>query len=440
LNAVYGGNGSAEQLAGLDLKGKLVVLELSTQDDENALTDRIAAIAHAGAAMVALASTAGQYGYSLDSNALPLPVLDLAWRAELVPQVVKLFEAARTGTAKVDVTGRANSRTTHDLYTVTQGSLPANLARTVHTKELAAVVQRYHGNGRYLLENRNVMSVTEPPDAPWMLVGGSLEMMQGPLERTEYFTPGSWQLGLYGRQSDYLTADAVTLKAGQTYRMDWLAPVFGPTLSGSPPVLFYGQRPWVWQQGTTLDVLVPLNGDGAGHAHLYIPGTGYTELFRDGASVGRSESAGTGRFDLPAAQGTYRLVTEDNRGDVELSTKVVCDWTVKLGNGEAPPLLTVGFQPQLDLTDTVKAGHDITVPATVTHQGGATSSAIASLTVGVSYDDGTTWTDTQVKRDGDKWTVILDRTTAGYASLRAHAADQAGNTVTQTIIRALRIG
>jgi hypothetical protein len=441
LTAVYGGNGSPEKLAGKDLSGKLVVLELSTPDDETALGERIAAIAHAGAAMVALGATVGQYGGSLDSSTLPLPTLALTWRGELSPQTVKLFEAARTGTAKVDVTARTNSGSTHDLYTVTRGRLPANPARTVHTNELAAVTQRYYGDGRYYIENRQVTSVTTPADAQRSLVGGSHQPVQGPLERTEYFTPGTWQLGLFGRGLDYLTANPIDLKASPKYQMNWLAPVFGPAMSGLRPEPFYApQQPWVSQQDTTLDVVVPIHGDGAGHTPLYSPGTGYTELFRDNTSIGRVETPGTGRFDLPAAKGTYRLVTEANRTDTELSTKVTCDWTVKLGDSQAPPLLTVGLQPYLDLTSTVKPGHDINVPATVTRQGGAAGPAIASLTVDVSYDDGATWTNARITHTADKWTLTLDRTTAGYASLRAHAADTAGNTITQTIIRALRIG
>jgi subtilisin family serine protease len=441
LTAVYGGNGSPEQLAGKDLSGKLVVLELSTPDDETALSQRIAAIAHAGAAMVALAATTGEYGGSLDGSALPLPTLRLPGHGELSPQIVKLFEAARIGTVKVDVTARANSGSTHDLYAVAQGSLPANVARTVHTNELAAVTQRYYGNGSYYIGNRQVTSVTTPADAHRSLVGGSNQAVQGPLERTEYFTPGTWQLGLFDRADGYLTAAPVTLKASPKYQMNWLAPVFGPAMSGLRSGFYDGLgQPWVSQQDTTLDVVVPIRGDGAGHTPLNQWGTGYTELFRDNASIGRVEAPGAGRFDLPAAKGTYRLVTEANRTDTELSTKVTCDWTVKLGDGQAPPLLTVGFQPYLDLTGTAKPGHAINVPVTVTRQGGAVGPAIASLTVDVSYDDGATWTAGRMTRVGDKWTLALDRTTAGYASLRAHAADTAGNTITQTIIRALRIG
>ncbi|MFI2720519.1 hypothetical protein ACH5AI_29990 [Streptomyces collinus] len=54
--------------------------------------------------------------------------------------------------------------------------------------------------------------------------------------------------------------------------------------------------------------------------------------------------------------------------------------------------------------------------------------------------DGRTWQAVPVARHGTTGSVLLHHPRrAGYVSLRISAADKAGNTVTQTVIRACRL-
>ncbi|MEV4757671.1 hypothetical protein AB0J86_21515 [Micromonospora sp. NPDC049559] len=59
------------------------------------------------------------------------------------------------------------------------------------------------------------------------------------------------------------------------------------------------------------------------------------------------------------------------------------------------------------------------------------------LAVEASYDDGATWNRVPV-RDGAA--RVRHPAGAGFVSLRATAADGAGNTVRQTVVRAYRYG
>ncbi|MFG3702330.1 hypothetical protein ACGF5C_31280 [Micromonospora sp. NPDC047620] len=68
------------------------------------------------------------------------------------------------------------------------------------------------------------------------------------------------------------------------------------------------------------------------------------------------------------------------------------------------------------------------------------SPIVTSLTVAASYDDGWTWRQVTVTRDGNSWRAQVPYGQAGYVSLRASTTDVDGNTVQQTTIRAYRVG
>ena len=97
------------------------------------------------------------------------------------------------------------------------------------------------------------------------------------------------------------------------------------------------------------------------------------------------------------------------------------------------------FTPPLNLDNTAPAGRLFAVPVEVRRQSNSTAGPVRTLLVEVSYDDGTTWTRARVLRYGQRGMVLLDHPAqAGYVSLRASSTDQAGNTVTETVIQAYR--
>jgi hypothetical protein len=171
-----------------------------------------------------------------------------------------------------------------------------------------------------------------------------------------------------------------------------------------------------------------------------------TVVSQDGRELGRcGDIAGLGTFDLPAGRGTFRVVADASRPasltqEPALSTRTKAEWTFHAprGTGDrvALPFLDVRFALPLDDHNRAAAG-GLTGGLTVATQPGAKASPVGSVTVDVSYDDGVTWRHATVTRKGTGWQVRIPAGGAagGYASLRATATDNAGNAVTETVIR-----
>jgi hypothetical protein len=106
------------------------------------------------------------------------------------------------------------------------------------------------------------------------------------------------------------------------------------------------------------------------------------------------------------------------------------------------PLLFLAYNLPLNPDSQATAGHPVSISFTVRHQQGQPPPGGVSATVSASFDDGNTWSAPQAAASlgGDRFAVTISQPplarTTGFASLRVTARDGAGNTVTQTIIRA----
>jgi hypothetical protein len=124
-----------------------------------------------------------------------------------------------------------------------------------------------------------------------------------------------------------------------------------------------------------------------------------------------------------------------------LSTVVSAEWAFhssSAGEGKALPMLTTRFDPDVDVHNRAPGNRRFSFPAYVERQDGP--ARITSLSVDVSYDDGTTWQRADVHRDHDHWSVTVRHPRAGYVSLRSRATDGDGNRLDQTIVRAYQLG
>ncbi|MFC7534909.1 S8 family serine peptidase [Actinoplanes sp. GCM10030250] len=260
-----------------------------------------------------------------------------------------------------------------------------------------------------------------------------------PFRRTEYVNPDvAWS----GEFNETLTPDGGfaepisgstsphrTLRAGRTYREDWNRGVHGPNVTHPPyPGL------WAARDGDTVTAVLPLFGDGAGHPGQSWFATETTALYRGTTKL----SEGT-EFTLPAGRATYRLESTATRGAPHtLATEVRASWTFRSAHTAAfqrLPLHTVRFAPPLDDTNTARSGTRLTIPLFVEHQPGSETGRIRSLAVDVSFDDGRTWRKAPLTADR-RLIMVTHPPGPGFVSLRATAADTAGNSVTQTVLRA----
>ncbi|BEL04363.1 S8 family serine peptidase [Actinoplanes sichuanensis] len=263
-----------------------------------------------------------------------------------------------------------------------------------------------------------------------------------PAHRTEYLSPGiAWRSvflqQLPGEYPEVLSGqinEAVPFRAGERIREQWNAGVFGPSVTQPESA---GE--WVVRQGDELTLtFLPMYGDGAGHPGSVLTENPAISLYQGDTKVGEGN-----RFQLPAGDAGYQLEVSDTRGaPFRTSTKVAVAWTFRSGHvaGDEPqrlPLSTIRFSPELDDHNTAPGGGPFAIPVTVDHQRGSTAGTATDVRVEVSFDDGATWQQTEVTGTGDHRVATVGHPAGpGFVSLRASAADDAGNTVTQTAIRA----
>jgi hypothetical protein len=161
-----------------------------------------------------------------------------------------------------------------------------------------------------------------------------------------------------------------------------------------------------------------------------------------------------GTATVPSASGQYRLVTDvDHDGSViGLTTHAHTEWTFTSAatSQGTLPLIDVDYtdvadaftgHSALDLANTARGSRLVSLHLAATHQIGSTAPSVGHVSVQVSYDDGATWQAAGVRAGGrGTFTATYRHPAHGqYVSLRVSAADDAGNSEQQTLIRAYRL-
>ncbi|ANN17802.1 hypothetical protein SD37_20545 [Amycolatopsis orientalis] len=467
----FGGAGRQEDLAGVEVRDRLVVLELPSDTTLETLAERVATVHEHGGAMVAAwlrpadavrqgtelsgqpgsriaaAATAGkpsgQLTGSKAAEALVLPTLQIGGA-----NAERFAASARAGGSTATVSARQEIRDAYELSFPATGRVPAQLEHSVRKSELAAVTMAFHG-----------YSAESPPQmhAIHRVAGVRLGMSRlgygtpglVRAERQEYYTPGTWAfLNALVSQTPSVGGDLrgeELFAAGKSYRLAWNGAVTGPGFRGKRD--YPADKPWAGRATQEIDISIPLFSDGAGHtgtADLDAPGDrGSTALYREGRLFGSQATPGRAVFVAPSEEAGYRLTTEAERDEpwAPLSTKVSAEWTFRSGYVQGPsralPLLEVRYTPAVDLANSAPGGGSFTVPVTVSRQDGP--AAITGLQVEASYDGGITWRAAKVSGQGGRYNAELHHPATGSVSLRAKAADADGNTTIQSITHAYRL-
>jgi hypothetical protein len=436
---VDAGAGSAADLTGVDVRDKVVLV---TPADGFDYGEAARAVAAAGGRAIVLRLlpevSAGASG--------PWPTA--------VPVLYSTRSVADrlTGTTRVQLAGLRNSPYLYELAVPLSGTEDAS--PRVRDRDLARVDASYPVPAApvrfaYVAQSTRLGRFSAN-------LGACCEPIALPHRRTEYYSPGpaSWiadyNAGAGGGieyDVHHLAGHTRELTPGERLIETWGAPVLGPAVAG-----MNGSNPevptrWAYREGDTLQVSVPLLADGDGHANWpdidqVESATGGTTLYHDGELVGSTEQPGNGVFIVPPGPADLRLVTGFHRTERPwwpTSTSVSADWTVRSTGDGVLPLLAVRFRPDADLAGVVGPGRAL--PVSVERHAGAPAADITELSVAVSYDDGASWRPAVLRRSGEAWVARLPTGKPdGFVSLRARAADAAGNTVEQTIIRAYRVG
>ena len=163
---------------------------------------------------------------------------------------------------------------------------------------------------------------------------------------------------------------------------------------------------------------------------------------------------------VPAADQRYRVRWEQTRSApwIRFGTRAVTEWgfrSARTAGGNAPsnwyctpdgtgecavlPLLVPSYDVPVDQLGRVAAGPG-TIRVGLAPTQGAPASPVDEARVDWSTDDGATWTPAAVRSlGGGRYAATVGNPAGSTVSLRLTGRDRAGNTLTQTLIRAYAV-
>ncbi|MEV4813288.1 S8 family peptidase [Micromonospora avicenniae] len=434
LDTVFAGDGGSDGYAELNARGKAVVVR---RNDSVSMAEQAAAASSAGARLLLVVNdgtgrlAAGPGSVWVPQDPPPVTVATLT-RDEGEQLIARIGHDRRV---RLDVTSRPETEYVYDLAHDYADVVPADLAYRVGARDLARVDMslRNWRPGR-ALETRASIA------ASGSSTGIDFHEIPARGERTDWVTAGTqWTTNVTIPDEQNQQAAPTAYRAGSVQEERWFGPVQRPRLLTTYSVFR--------EDGDGITAVIPGWGD-SGTAH-----EGYTSgnfavdnvlrLYQGDKLVGETDryrpmlsSAKLSREPLP-----YRLVSE-NRRDAwagPYSTATRTEWGFTSGAVSSvwnPSLIQLDYAVDTDVDGKAKRNADLIV--TALHLPTATeASAIRTVTVDLSYDDGATWHHAKLQRSGDGWRTRLDAPhKARFVTLRATARDARGNSVDQSITRA----
>ncbi|MFG1706643.1 S8 family serine peptidase [Nonomuraea sp. M3C6] len=430
LPAVFAGDGASADYAGLDARGKVVVVRRNSAVGD---ADQATAAAQAGAKLLLVENDqAGRQirPYSLDPFT-PAPI-DVALLS--TDEGEKLIQQVRDGRSTLRVDSQPVSPYVYDLMRTWHNEIPSDLVVQGGPKNLARVDVTFDspdptlGGGEYRFD--------WPSYSNWGIGTTMREPVNG--QRVDWVSTGgdyTWGQEAYVDGLIYEIEPRVSYRPGSTQSQEWFKPIERPHLNDNYKLPS--------RSGSRLSFDVPGYG-GSDHVGMSMDYQrtqqtltlyqGETRLAQGTGTVVGGTAPGTGK--LP-----YRLVVQNSR-DASVSpysstTRTEWAFSSKAPADDAQAVLPL---PQLEYGITTDDAGKVARNAALTVSATSLPDAVGAgrigpITLELSYDDGKTWQRSTCGHDGR---CRLDAPKkASFVSLRASAGDSAGNTVTQTVIRAV---
>ncbi|MFF0339591.1 S8 family serine peptidase [Kribbella sp. NPDC004875] len=432
LTAAYAGTGAAADYVGKDVRGKAVFVTASSAVTPAA---RAAAAVEAGArALIVVTEGSGKYYDTAGGTNLPVYSLTAAEGGPLVQRIVA------GGKVWLRVTGTEAPPYLYDVVKAYTGAIPANLSYTPRTNELATVVNRFVGpTGELAFESRAdcrigywppCLQVTEPIHLGTVRVD-YVSTQEGTdwYEQTDH--PNGWDQ----------RGERHTYAPGAVQTNSWFAPVVRPRVGSG----YWNPR----RSGDFFAVNVPTasSGDQGVTGSMGDDSTVETRLFQNGTLI-RKGSFQAVQTSVPATTGwaNYRFEMDTTRPAAwGQGTRTATAWDFKAQTTEANdwvylPLVQMDYHLATNLNGALTSGRQRIGLTAFQFAGVEGGGKVKEATLQVSYDDGATWQPVSLSRAGTGWVadVRLPKG-ASYLSLRATAGDDAGNKVSQEVIRAAAI-
>jgi len=338
----------------------------------------------------------------------------------------------------------------YNLFRAETDGLCGDLSPRVHDADLARIDSEYQSLGVDSLLHRMSMA-DHPLYEPWAWSGtGDVPL---PSERTEFFTADpdlSWKhKGMFPYEAIYSPYDDVSqeggvLESGSIAAMVWND---GPVTVGLDLAGHDFPYPLVYRSDE-MEVLLThpslVSSGDAGEAIFSDYQPGKITLSQNGVIVNQYDEIGMGTLlsEFQAGRLELSAVTDREVAWTPLGSRSSGDWSFTydpVGN-PVQPVSVVNFDLPGIANGAVPAGSSQQVTLEFATQPGADDQACAAMTFEVSFDDGETWTDVAIDRDGDTATAAIEVPVgAAFGSVRFTAADENGNTVEHETIRSFAV-
>jgi subtilisin family serine protease len=392
------------------VRGKAVLIPAADDGDEQAQIEAAAAAGAAVAMLVRPADRSAWTVYEPDAEQRQ-PIVSLAVAHDAGARL--LARAARPG-ASIDLTLTTSSPYLYDVVQVSKDRVPDRVVHKVTSANSRRITSRYAHNGGFdwVREQRFGWR-------PWQTYAwnDTNRAVRTPSVREEWVSGGDslWQHRVHP-EYPWLGGVLTTgfAESPRSYRPGrgaetWAAPVVRP----AAPAGVTSTR-----TGDVLRLRVAELVDSAGHYSVDGADRAAATLWRDGTRVADLPNAWQDVTTTPGPAG-YRLRLDTAKGGAEwqFGTRTETEWAFRSAADGPLPLLHVGY----DAPATTRA-----------HRLKLTFSApVRTWRVELSTDDGATW-----RRAATLGSAALVPAGRTPVSVRVSATGKAGETVTQTVIRA----
>ncbi|WP_294002391.1 S8 family serine peptidase [Streptomyces sp.] len=430
LPVVFAGNGGASDYKNLNVRGKAVVVR---RNETVADAAQAAAAAQAGVRLLLVENdVVGRQLRPYGSDFTTPAAVDVALLT--MDQGEELVRQARTGKAVLAVASEPSPAYVYDLMQTWHNRIPADLVVRGGRDNLARVDVTFDAS------DPTVTGGEYRYDWPaYSNYGAGTTMQRAPVngKRVDWVSTtgaNTWGQEAFADGLLYEIEPRTTYRAGSTQTQEWFKPIQRPYLNDNYRLPSRSGNALTFDvpaYGSRDHVGMDMNSDLSQQTvTLY---QGKTQLAQGTGAVVEADAPATGS--LP-----YRLEVENSRDAAysPYSSTTTTDWTF---TSQAPVDAPSAVLPllQLDYGLSTDAAGRADRNATLTAEAESLPGAVAAgspgrVTLELSYDDGKTWHRASGGSDG-RFRLDAPRKVS-FVSLRASARDTAGNTVSQTVLRA----
>ena len=430
---VYAGLGRVEDFEGIDVEGKIALI----QRGEITFLEKMQNAQAAGAVVAMIFNNVpGLLLISGDPALLPTLAMSQA-------EGQRLLELTEAGTVIVGLDAVAVSPYLYDLVLPEPDQIPATLEYVVDDSTVATGVLQYrsHVPDHQVGELRHKWR-------PWEQVSfGFLRQTVAPLKRVEYISAGDTAYQQYHWASSTLElpfdlpmfGTYGTYDPGEQFLEKWMKQAVAPALKppSAEPI-----ESAAYRIGDSFELDIPEFVDRGVHwGPSQLPYDTTSFRLYEGEELLASTERAVGSFPVGPGPSTYRLeldVAREAPGWI-YSPFTTTVWTVVSETASQPetlPLLDVQLRLRLDKLQHERPVKPGRVRWLVTHQAGSAASPIVGSQLVVSFDGGANWVDVEVDDRGDgHFSAQLPEPPAGATtvSVQVSATDDAGAAVWQEI-------